>query len=139
MLTDDLRESPLFATLSDDQLERVTGLMEEKHVRAGAILAREGEFAYHLFVVAEGSADVTVGDYVVTTLGPGDTFGEIGVLERGRRTATVVATGPMRLLTMQIWHFNRLAEELPEVAAVATKLAESRLERTQPPATDDRH
>jgi CRP-like cAMP-binding protein len=100
MLTDDLRESPLFATLSDDQLERVIGLMEEKHVAAGAVLAREGDFAYHLFVVAEGSAAVTVDDQPVTTLGHGDTFGEIGVMERGRRTATVVATTPLRLLTM---------------------------------------
>jgi CRP/FNR family transcriptional regulator, cyclic AMP receptor protein len=139
MLTDDLRETPLFATLSDDQLERVTGLMEEKHVAAGAVLAREGDFAYHLFVVAEGSAAVTVDDKPVTTLGHGDTFGEIGVLERGRRTATVVATSPMRLLTMQIWHFNRLAEELPEVAAIAKELAQSRLERSQSPASEDRH
>jgi cAMP-dependent protein kinase regulator/CRP/FNR family cyclic AMP-dependent transcriptional regulator/cGMP-dependent protein kinase 2 len=131
MLTDDLRSSPLFAAMTDDQLARVVALMEEKHVRAGAVLAREGEFAYHLFVVADGSADVTIDGEVVSTLGPGDTFGEIGVLERGRRTATVVATSPMRLLTMRIWHFNRLADELPEVAARAQELAQARLEHTE--------
>jgi cAMP-dependent protein kinase regulator/CRP/FNR family cyclic AMP-dependent transcriptional regulator/cGMP-dependent protein kinase 2 len=138
MLTDDLRSSPLFAAMTDDQLARVVALMEEKHVRVGAILAREGEFAYHLVVVAEGSADVTIDGELVSRLGPGDTFGEIGVLERGRRTATVVATSPMRLLTMRIWHFNRLADELPQVAALAKELAQSRLEGTQS-ASEDRH
>jgi CRP-like cAMP-binding protein len=131
MLTDDLRSSPLFATMTDSQLERAVGLVEEKNVALGAVLAREGDFAYHLFVVAEGTAAVTLGDELVTMLRPGDTFGEIGVLERGRRTANVVAASPMRLLTMEVWHFNKLAEENPEFAAVAKQLAQSRLERTQ--------
>jgi CRP/FNR family transcriptional regulator, cyclic AMP receptor protein len=131
MLSDQLRSSPLFADLTDSQLERAAGLMQEKDVVVGTVLARQGDFAYHLFVVLEGTAAVTVDDEPVTVLQPGDTFGEIGVLERGRRTASVVASGPMRLLTMTVWEFNKLAEELPELAARATALAKARLEHTQ--------
>ena len=127
MLTDDLRVSPLFADLSDGELARVADVVEEKRVVRGAVLAREGEFAYHLVVVAEGTAEVTIGGEVVRTLEPGDTFGEIGVVERGRRTADVMATSPMRLLTMRIWHFNRLAEEIPEFGVRARDLARARL------------
>ena len=126
MLVDDLRLSPLFAGLTDSELERVAGLMEEKHVVRGAVLAREGEFAYHLVVVAEGTAEAVIDGETVRTLGPGDTFGEIGVVERGRRTADVMATSPMRLLTMRIWSFNTLADEIPEFGERARDLARQR-------------
>jgi CRP-like cAMP-binding protein len=131
MFTDDLRSSPLFATMTDSELERVAGLMEEKHVVAGAVLARQGEFAYDLCVVAEGTAVVEIGGEVVRRLQPGDTFGEIGVVERDRRTADVIAETRMRLLTMRIWHFNTLADEFPEFAAHAQQLARARREPTE--------
>jgi CRP-like cAMP-binding protein len=131
MLIDDLRRSPLFAGITDSELARVADMMEEKRVVRGAVLAREGEFAYHLVVVAEGTAEVTIGGEVVRTLQPGDTFGEIGVVERGRRTADVLATSPMRLLTMRIWHFNKLADEIPEFGVRARDLARARLEPTE--------
>jgi cAMP-dependent protein kinase regulator/CRP/FNR family cyclic AMP-dependent transcriptional regulator/cGMP-dependent protein kinase 2 len=131
MLNDDLRGAPLFAGLTDSELARVADLMEEKRVVKGAVLAREGEFAYHLVVVAEGTAEVTIGGDVVRTLQAGDTFGEIGVLERGRRTADVMATSPMRLLTMRIWSFNTLADEIPEFGVRARDLARARHEPTE--------
>jgi CRP-like cAMP-binding protein len=131
MTSDQIRSSPLFSQLTDSQLERVAALAQHKEVVTGTVLAHQGDFAYHLFVVVEGTAAVTVDDELVTMLQPGDTFGEIGVLERGRRTASVVAAGPMQLLTMTVWEFNKLAEELPELAARAKELAQSRLERTQ--------
>ena len=131
MRTDDLRLSPLFAGLTDSELERVAGMMEEKRVVRGAVLAREGEFAYHLVVVAEGTAEVVIDGATVRTLQAGDTFGEIGVVERGRRTADVMATSPMRLLTMRIWNFNKLADEIPEFGARARDLAQGRREPTE--------
>jgi CRP-like cAMP-binding protein len=129
MPSDQLRSTPLFANLTDSQRERVDALMEEKSIALGTVIARQGDFAYHLFVVLEGTAAVTVDEDLVATLRPGDTFGEIGVLERGRRTANVVAASPMRVLTMTIWDFNKLTEEFPEVAALAKDLAQARLER----------
>lgn len=131
MLTDDLRLSPLFADLTDAQLARVAEVMEEKRVVRGAVLAREGEFAYDLAVVAEGTAEVIIGGEMVRTLQAGDTFGEVGVVERGRRTADVMATSPMRLLTMRIWSFNKLSDEIPEFGVRARELARGRHEPTE--------
>jgi CRP-like cAMP-binding protein len=130
MLTDDLRLSPLFTGLTDTELARVAEVIEEKRVVQGAVLARQGEFAYDLVVVAEGTAEVLIGGEVVRTLQAGDTFGEIGVIDRERRTADVMATSRMRLLTMRVWHFNALAEEFPEFGARVRDLA---LARREPP------
>jgi CRP-like cAMP-binding protein len=131
MLSDQLRSTPLFESLTESQRERVAELMTEQEVDLGTVVARQGDFAYHLFIVVEGTAAVTVDGELVTSLKPGDTFGEIGVLDRGRRTANVVAASPMRLLTMTVWDFNELTEEFPEFAAHAKALAQARLERTE--------
>jgi voltage-gated potassium channel len=130
MLTDELRTIPLFQNLTDGQRERVAERLEEVDVDLGAVLARKGEFAYHLFVVREGTAAVTVDGELITSLGPGSTYGEIGVIDRGRRTANVVAASPMRLLTMTMWDFNELASDLPEFTAHAKAIAQERLKRT---------
>ncbi len=131
MRTDQLRSTPLFEKLTDSQRERVAERLKEEDVDLGTVLVRQGDFAYHLFVVLEGTAAVTVDGDLVTALGPGSTFGEVGVLDRGRRTANVVAASPMRLLTLTIWDFNQLAEEIPEFATNAKALARGRLESTE--------
>src|SRR5262245_56810377 len=100
MLTDELRSIPIFKNLTGQQRELVAARLGEVEVDLGAIIARQGDFAYHWFVVREGTAAVVIDGELVTSLGPGSTFGEIGILEHGRRTANVVAATPMRLLTM---------------------------------------
>ena len=129
MTPDELRDIPLFSTLTDDQRARVASRLAEKDVGLGEVLARQGDFAYHHFVVREGLAAVTIDDALITALEPGSSFGEIGILERGRRTANVVAITPMRLLTLTVWDFNALAAEIPELAGRARSLAEGRLQR----------
>jgi CRP-like cAMP-binding protein len=130
MLTDELRSIPVFKNLTDSQRKRVAERLQEVEVDLGTVLARQGDFAYHLFVVREGTAVVTIDGELVTSLGPGSTFGEIGILDRGRRTANVVAATPMRLLTMTVGDFDELAADLPEFAAHAKTMAMYRLERT---------
>ena len=130
MLADELRSVPLFKNLTDSQRERAAERLQEVDVDLGAVIARQGDFAYHLFVVREGTAAVTIDGELVTSLGPGSTFGEIGVLDRGRRTANVVAATPMRLLTMTMGDFDELAADLPEFAAHAKTMAQYRLDRT---------
>jgi CRP-like cAMP-binding protein len=130
MLTDELRSIPVFSNLTDGQREAAAARLEEVDVELGAVIARQGDFAYHLFVVREGTAAVTIGDELVTSLGPGSTFGEIGMIEHGRRTANVVAATPMRLLTMSVGDFEELADDLPEFAAHARAMAQYRLERS---------
>src|SRR5262245_41474361 len=126
MLSDELRSIPLFQNLTDDQRERAAERLKEVDVELGAVLARQGDFAYHLFVVRSGSAVVTIDDEVVRSLGPGSTFGEIGLLEKGRRTANVVAATPMQLLTLTIWDFREFAADIPEFDAHAKALAQVR-------------
>jgi CRP-like cAMP-binding protein len=130
MLTDELRSIPVFSNLTDGQREAAAARLQEVDVELGAVIARQGDFAYHLFVVREGTAAVTIGDELVTSLGPGSTFGEIGMIEHGRRTANVVAATPMRLLTMSVGDFEELADDLPEFAAHARAMAQYRLERS---------
>ena len=129
MDADDLLTIPLFANVNGEVREQAATRLKEVNVVLGTPLARQGDFAYHFFVVREGLAAVTVDDKHVDTLGPGATFGEIGVLERGKRTANVVAITPMRLLTMTVWDFNDLAESSPEFAAHAKTMAQERLSR----------
>ena len=130
MLTDELRSIPLFQNLTDGQRERATERLQEVDVDLGAVIARQGDCAYHLFVVREGTAAVTIDGELVTSLGPGSSFGEIGIIEHGRRTANVVAATPMRLFTMTVDDFEELATELPEFAGQARAVARLRLERT---------
>jgi CRP-like cAMP-binding protein len=130
MLTDELRSIPVFSNLTDGEREAAAARLQEVDVELGAVIARQGDFAYHLFVVREGTAAVTIGDELVTSLGPGSTFGESGMIEHGRRTANVVAATPMRLLTMSVGDFEELADDLPEFAAHARAMAQYRLERS---------
>ena len=113
MHADDLQLIPLFANLTAEVREKAAGGSRRSTVVIGTPLARQGDFAYHYFVVREGLAAVTIDDKHVDTLGPGASFGEIGVIERGKRTANVVAITPMRLLTMTVWDFNDLARTAP--------------------------
>jgi CRP-like cAMP-binding protein len=124
---DRLARLPLFAALSVDERAGIADLVDEIFVPAGRQLASEGEFAYHLFVIEEGTASVLVGDSPVRELGPGDVFGEVGLLVTGRRTATVVATTPMTLATIFDASYRRLERELPAVAASLRRVAGERL------------
>ena len=108
-----LAQTPLFSDLTDDERAEVAACMREVTVDAGTTLAAQGDNAYELFVIEAGQADVHKGDEVVRTLGPGDVFGEIGLLVTGTRTATVVATSPMRLVAMFSREYKQLEDRMP--------------------------
>lgn len=111
-----LAQLPCFAELSDEQRTQASDLLEEVVVSAGEEVAVEGDFAYHFFVVEDGTAEVRENGARVAELGPGDFFGELGLLVTGRRTASVVSTSPMTLLALFDQDFRRLERELPEFA-----------------------
>ena len=94
---DRLETFPVFASLTAEQRGEVAAAMSEVTVEPGEALATEGEYAYQLFAIEDGQAEVRKGGELIRTLGPGDVFGEIGLHATGTRTATVVATTPMRL------------------------------------------
>jgi CRP/FNR family transcriptional regulator, cyclic AMP receptor protein len=124
-----LEAIPLFAALSDAERERVASVANELDVPAGTVLTGEGDFGYVVFAIETGSAGVLQGDGTIATLGPGDAFGEIAVLYSGRRTATVVATSPMRVIAFFTPDVVRLDKDLPELGRALRASIEERLDR----------
>jgi CRP/FNR family transcriptional regulator, cyclic AMP receptor protein len=84
---------------------------------------REGDYSTELVAIEEGTADVMRGNRRLATLGPGDVFGEAGVLEAERRNASVVATSPMRMVKLTTWEIKRLT---PETVARLREVVEER-------------
>ena len=111
-----LKDVSLFRDLSRKDRKKLARWADEVDVEEGSNLATEGEFAHEFFVIEEGSAAVSQGDQHIRDLGPGDFFGEIALLEETRRTATVTATSPMRLIVMFQREFGSMAADVPEVA-----------------------
>jgi len=124
-----LRQIDLFSNLSKRELNQLAQWTDEVDVVEGTVFAREGDNAYEFFVIEDGSARVEVDGSHVTDLGPGEWFGEIGLLEGGRRTATVTAATPMRLAVVFGPNFRQLARSMPKVATTIEAEIRQRLAR----------
>ena len=111
-----LRDVPMFRHLSKTELERVAGWLQVYSVPEGDLLVREGASAHEFFMIEDGEAAVLEDGERIALLGPGDFFGEIGLLETGKRTASVVATTPMDVIVMYRPEFEQMKTELPTVA-----------------------
>jgi CRP/FNR family transcriptional regulator, cyclic AMP receptor protein len=109
-----LKKIPVFADLDDEELGHIANLAAEVSVPAGKELVREGDYSYDVLAVEEGTASVTRDGRAIADIGPGDVVGEMGVLERAQRSATVVATSPMLLVTLTSWDIRRLAKSAPK-------------------------
>jgi CRP-like cAMP-binding protein len=112
-----LRAIPVFASLDDETLRGIATFATESSVPAGKHLVKEGDYAYEFMAIEEGEAEVLRGGEKVATLGPGDFFGEIAVLEKTLRTASVVATTPMRLVTLSHWDLKRVGDAMEQIRA----------------------
>jgi CRP-like cAMP-binding protein len=112
-----LHTIPLFAPLDRHHLERLGMLTDEVDVPAGKMLIRQGDTGDDLMVIVTGQVGVERNGERINQLGPGDFFGEIALIERGPRTATVTAEAPTRLLVVNHRDFHALMEEFPAVAA----------------------
>jgi CRP-like cAMP-binding protein len=125
-----LRSIPLFASLDKGELELVARWTDEVDVPAGAKLTKQDGFAHEFAIIEEGSAEVLKDGGKIADLGPGDFFGEIGLFdESARRTATVVATTPMRLVVMFGRDFRQMEREIPSLADRIRTVMEERLAR----------
>jgi CRP/FNR family cyclic AMP-dependent transcriptional regulator len=111
---------PLFDGLPDEELQRVATFAEERTVPDAHVIVREGDFSDKLSFIEEGTVEVIRGGEPRAELGPGDVFGEAGVLGKTMRNADVVSTSPLRLFTLTRWDLKRtprLAERLSAQAA----------------------
>ena len=107
---------PLFAGVKRRRRHELAALVDEVAVPAGAVVTREGAWADEFFVIVDGAAEVgTDSSPAIATLGPGDVFGEIGLIAGPRRSATVVALTPMQLLVAHRRDFSTLRHAFPIV------------------------
>ena len=122
-----LKSIPLFEEVGDEELAQIAPFATEVSVEEGRELVREGDFSYEFMAIEEGQAEVTRGGEHVADIGPGDFFGEMGLLERTLRNATVTAKTPMRLVTLTGWDLKRVERAAPEaMGRIRTVLEERR-------------
>jgi CRP/FNR family cyclic AMP-dependent transcriptional regulator len=110
-----LEQVPLFAGISAAGIEELGAIANEIEVRAGTVLTHEGAREGFFFIVVEGTVRIERGGSVVTTIGAGEFFGEIALLDGGPRTASAVAQTPCRLLSMTYQMFHELLDASPEI------------------------
>ena len=130
-----LAKVPLFSDCSQRDLQLIAKVIKDVDHRAGTVIAREGEPGVGLFIIAEGTAEVTIGGKKKIMLGPGDFFGEIALLDGGPRTATVTAITDVKLLGLTEWVFRGLMQEHPSIAVKTLQAMADRLRRATKAAT----
>jgi CRP/FNR family transcriptional regulator len=122
-----LKKVPLFAGLDNKELQEIARSMRERRFKAGDTVTQEGAGGVGFFVVEEGQADVNVGGESKGSVGPGDYFGEIALINESPRTATLKARTDMVCYGMTPWDFRPLVESNSTIAwklltAMADKL-----------------
>ena len=133
MPVDVLRRVPLFAGLADRDLAQLADRFHERSFPEGAVVLEEDAAGTTFFVIADGDASVSVRGEVRATLGPGDYFGEMAVIDEGVRTASVTAATDLRTFFLTPWEFRPFVEEHPEVAWKLLKTLARRLRAAQTP------
>ena len=126
MDADALKMATLFADLSAEDRQLASEHADEATANAGEVLIEQGRWGFDFFVILEGTADVFEGDTRVASVGPGDVLGEIGVMEGTLRTATVVATTPMKLIVMDGRALRALSDTHPDIYAELARLITER-------------
>ena len=127
--TELIRQVPLFSRCSRAELKEIAKLADEIDLRQGKEMTREGAPGREFFVLLDGTADVRKKARKINTLGAGDFFGEISLVSRQPRTATVTATSPVRALVVTDYSFRHLLDESPQIK---TKVMEAMAERLAP-------
>jgi CRP/FNR family transcriptional regulator, cyclic AMP receptor protein len=121
-----LKEIPLFSDASDDDLKQVAAFAQAKVVPEGEVILEEGGFSRELLAIEDGTAEVTRNGEHLADLGPGDVFGEAGMLDDSMRSATVTATSRMRLISLGHFEVKRLKKDAPGVYRSIEELVEER-------------
>ena len=108
-----LANVPLFKACSKQDLRLIAKLADSDTCRAGEVLVREGRRGNELYVIVDGEAEVSREGETITTLAPGDYFGELAVLRPAPRTATVTATTDMEVLIVTSRELAILVADIP--------------------------
>jgi CRP-like cAMP-binding protein len=122
----ELRSIPLFESLTSEERRAIAPHADEVDAQEGTELVRQGEFAYEFFVIEEGTAEVLRDGERIAELGPGDFLGEMGIVGKVVRNATVVTTSPARVIVMTEQALRSMARTNPAVADRITAVVEER-------------
>jgi CRP/FNR family cyclic AMP-dependent transcriptional regulator len=116
---------PLFAAASKHELAEIASIADEIDLPEGKVLIAEGDTGREFFVLIDGTAEVARGGKKVATIGPGDFFGEIALISKTPRNATITTTSPVRALVITDRAFRQLLDHAPQIQiGVLTALAE---------------
>ncbi len=126
----DLKSIWLFSACTTSELRRIRSSLDEVQVPPGKVLVEEGRIGLEFFLIVDGKAAVTRNGRKVATLGRGDYFGELALLDRRPRSASVVSETDMDLLVLHQRQFNSLLDSVPTIArkllaAMANRLREA--------------
>lgn len=126
----DLKEIWLFSSCSGAELRKIRASLDAVSVPAGKILVEEGHIGQEFFIIVDGKAKVTRNGKKVASLGPGGHFGEMALLDRRPRSASIISETDMDVLVMSQRQFNGLLESVPTIArkmlsALATRLRDA--------------
>jgi CRP-like cAMP-binding protein len=121
-----LGELSLFSGLDEEALRAIAAAVVEESVEEGRVLVREGDFSQDLTIIDEGTASVEHDGQELTQLTAGDMFGEMGLMRKEQRNATVRAATDMRLIHLTKFDLNRLRGPAPQILERINEIVESR-------------
>lgn len=122
-----LGQVPLFSRCSEKELLRLGSIADEVDLAPGTTLCRQGSFGRECFFLVEGEADAFVGEQWVATLKAGDTIGEMALLDREPRSATVVTTTPAKAYVIDGTRFTALIDDVPSITRAILSEMSSRI------------
>lgn len=121
-----LKKIPLFAEVPDDTLGKIAPWATSEEWPEGKEIVKEGGFSNHFYAIINGTAKVERDGKELAKLGPGDVFGEQGLLEKSERSATVIATSEIHLIKIEHWELSRMRQAMPDVVEELRRKVEER-------------
>jgi CRP/FNR family transcriptional regulator, cyclic AMP receptor protein len=126
-----LADVPLFAGLKGKQMKSITdAFARELSYDAGEVIEKEGDSAVAFYLITGGSVEVRKGEKLVSKLGRGQFFGEMALIDKQPRSATVTAAEPSKCLVMPVWTFKARIQRDPTIAMGVMKELARRLRET---------
>jgi len=127
-----LRAVPLFAGFSDKDLERVAEVAKEVHHADGELIVEEDNSGIGFHLIVSGEAQASTGGHAVNTMGPGDYFGEMSLVDGKPRSASVTARGDLVTIAIPAWNFNQLLDDHPQMMRAMLVAMSARIRRLTP-------
>jgi CRP/FNR family transcriptional regulator, cyclic AMP receptor protein len=121
-----LKRVPLFADVPDEALKKIAPFTNVDEFPEGRVVVKEGGYSNDFYVIEEGTAKVERAGEQIADLGPGDVFGEQGLLQKEARSATVTATDTLRVIKIEHWELSRMRKAMPDVVEQLQQKVEER-------------